>query len=392
MSATYTYTFFKSRINAKIKGKIGILVNPRDTLNEIARQVYADVDLVSARRRTALTPNLFTRIFEYASPTDLKGYGIINVEPQTDRARLAYTLVPSEEFYRRRDPDTIAISDADFIKKILINSTQPTNDLGIMIASFDATTSGGSSAWTAVGGGTNIRADSDDYVRENASLRFDLSASAVATAGIENSSLYSFDATNYFGGNGAAFVWAYITSTTGLTNYILRLGSDSSNYYQKTATTASDGTAFKTGWNLIRFDLTTLTTVGTPVVTAFDYASIYMTKLTSKVSETDYRFDSLILKKGEKDNVLYYSKYPWQTSGGTYIANSTADSDYLNVDEDEFNLMVEKGIEIAGYEVDEDTSADKSAKKYKDMVKEYVRNHPSEAMNMISTVADFKHT
>lgn len=385
----FTYSNFKSRVNAKIKGKVGVLINPRDTLNDVARQVYADVDLVSARRSTALTPNLFKKIYEYASPTDMKS--IINIEPQTDRNRARYDLTTPEEFYRRRDINTIAIDDSDFIKKILINTNQPTTDLGIVISTLDSTTAGGGT-WALFGDGTNVRADSDDYVRENGSLRWDISAAGGTTAGVQNTALTQFDATDYFGGNGAVFVWAYITSATNLTNYILRIGSDSSNYYSKTITTASDGTAFRTGWNLLRFDLTSLTTTGTPVVTAFDYVVIYMTKTAGKISETDYRFDSLVLKKGEKNNVVYYSRYPWQSSSGTYLENSTADSDYLNVSDEEFNLMIEKAKEIAGEEVDEMNLSESGAKNYKTMATNYQRSNPSQAMNIISTYADFKHT
>ena len=49
----------------------------------------------------------------------MKGYGLINVEPQTDRQRRRYDLVPSEQFYRRQDINTISIDDSDGVKKIL---------------------------------------------------------------------------------------------------------------------------------------------------------------------------------------------------------------------------------------------------------------------------------
>lgn len=391
---TYTFTQVKSRINSKIKGKIGVLVNSRETINDAVRQVLSDADLVSARRRTLLTPNLFTNIFEYASPSDLKGYGIINIEPQTDRARRQYSLVPSEEFYRRRDPNTIAVDDYDFIKKVLVNSDQPSNtqDLTLIIAALDTTTSGAATAWTAVGDATNIRADSDNFVRENGSLRFDIGTGATTTAGIQNTTLYSFDATNYFGGNSSLFVWVWITSTTNLTNFVMKIGSGTGNYYSKTITAASDGTAFSAGWNLLRFDLTNLTSIGTPVLTAFTFCSVYMTKTAGKISETDYRFDSLMIKKGEPNYLKYYSKFGWQTSGGTWKENSTLDSDYLNVNTNEYNLIIMKGSEMAADEVDELDVSKKQGNDYKESLKVYKTDNPSESLLMISTYADFKHT
>lgn len=383
----YTYAQLKSRINSGIKGKVGILVDARETINEVVREVVSDIDLRSTRRKSALTPKLFSRIFEYASPTDIKGSAIIDIQNQTGGFQKDYTLVGFEQFSRRQDTDTVAFDDSDFIKKILINAQ--VNSLSTTVSALDSLTSGGGTWVVYSTGSENLVADSDDYVRENASLKFGISAISSTTAGIKNTGLSTTDMTQFLGGNGAAFVWAYINSTTNITNFILEIGTDSSNYYKKTITTASDGTAFRNGWNLLRFDLTTLTETGTVTDATINYAAIYMTKSTSKVSETDYRFDSLVLKKGEINNVHYYSKYGWQTSGGTYIENSTADSDLLMADTDEFNLMIQKGIEIAGMEVDENEAAEKAARKYEVKKKEYIQRNPSERMLMINTYADF---
>jgi len=383
----YTRTFLKSRLNARIKGKIGILVDSDQSCNDAARFVVGDLDLRSARRKTPLTPSLFTNIFEYACPTDLKDYKIIDIDPQTDRKQTEYNLVPFEEFGRRQDSNTIAISDNDFVRKILINASVA-NDLSITISEMDSLTSGGGT-WALFGDGTNLTADNDNYVRGNGSINWDISAAGGTTAGIQNTALSTFDLTNFLGGNGALFVWADITSTTNLTNFILRLGSSSSAYYSKTITVQADGTAFANGWNLLKFDLTSLTTTGSPTNTAGSFAAIYMTKTAGKVSETDYRFDNLILKKGEIHNVVYYSKFPWQSSSGAYQENSTLDTDLLNVDTTEFGLILEKAVELAGEEVDELGASDRAAKRYLELKKMYMMSSPSEAKWVTSTYADF---
>ncbi len=391
----YTYSQLKSRINAGIKGKIGILIDARETINQVVREVTSAIDLVSARRSTAMIPNLFTGPNEYAAPADIKNGGIIGINTQTNVKQTKYDLVTPQEFNQRQDRNTIAFDDADFIKKILVNAS--VNDLNITLAALDSITSGGGTWAVSSTGATNLVADSDDYVRENASLSFDISAIAgQTTAGIKNTTLNAFDLTNYLGGNGAVFVWAYITSITGLTNYILKIGNDASNYYPITVTAASDGTAFKTGWNLLRFDLTSLTATGTVAPTTCRYVELYMTKLTSKVSETKYRFDGLYLRKGVKNNLIYYSKYGWMNSSGTYIENSTADSDLLLADTDEFNLFVAKGVELAGYEVDEINiigrgkyAANSATTRYDSQKKQYTTQNPSDSLVMTVTVADF---
>jgi len=388
MTPIYTYSNLKTRINAQIKGKIGVLISDRDLINQAAREVVSDIDLRSTRRKSQLSPPLFTDIFEYVCPTDLKDYKIINVEPQTDRKRAQYVLTTYEEFGRRRDANTIAISDANFIRTVLVNADFAVSDKVMTISTMDSLTAGGGT-WALFGDGTNLTADADNYVRGSGSINWDISAAAGTTAGIQNSGLSTFDLTDYLGGNGSAFVWTYITSTTGLTNFIIRLGSSSGAYYQKTTTTQADGTAFVAGWNLLRFDLTSLTTVGSPTNTAGVFVAIYMTKTAGKVSETDYRFDNLLLKKGEIHNLFYYSKFPWQTSAGSYIENSTVDSDLLNVDLTEFNLMVDKGVELAGPEVDEFDASDRAARRYAINKKKYEMANPSEALLIIETYADF---
>lgn len=383
----YTFSNLNSRINAGIKGKIGILTNNRDTMNQVAREVLADIDLRSTKRKVPLTPNMFSQPFAYPAPADMKGIKIISIQDQSGKKQTDFRLVGFQNFNTRQDLNTIAFDNSDFLNKMLVNTF--VNDNTLTISNLDSLTAGGGTWVVSSTGATNLVADSDQYIRESASLKFDLSALAVTTAGIKNTTLNSFDMTAYLQGSGVALVYVYITSATNLTNFILKIGTNDSNYYTKTTTSAYDSTAFRQGWNLLQFDLSALTTTGTPTNATNRYVELYMTKTTGKVSELGYRFDSLVLKRGVVSNVNYYSKYPWQTIAGVYIENSTTDSDLLNVDTDEFDLMVQKGVEVAGPEVDEFDAADRAAKKYSAMKREYQLNNPSEAQLMVDTYATF---
>lgn len=378
----YNYSQIKSDVNARIKGKIGILIDARSTINQGIRQTISDIDFLTSRRKARLTPNLFTGIYEYAAPTDLKGYGIITIQNQTFEKSRYWNLVPYEQFLRRQDYNTIAVSDYDGLRKILLNTI--VDDEKVTIGSFDSVT-----GWTAIGDAINIDEDKTDFITRNASLSFDISDVGGTTAGVENSSVANIDLTEYLKGNGTVTVWVKIASTTGLTNYKMRIGSSSGDYYEKTTTTQSDGTAFVTGWNLLKFDLTSLIIVGTPVDTLCVYSALYMTKAGTKVSETGYKFDDMVLHRGEISNIYYYSGYGWQTSGGIYIKNSTADSDYLNAGEEEYELMLCRCTELAADEVDEDKVSEKQANNYKVLKKTYQAGNPSEALVMTSTTMDF---
>lgn len=402
----YTQSQLRSDVNGKIKGKLGILVDAQSTLNQGVRQAFAEIDMLTARRRAQLTPNLFAGLFEYACPTDLKGYGIITVQDQTFSKARPWSLVPYEQFMRRQDANTIAISDYDFVRKIFLNTYSPNYwnpnnainqgdptiipNARTVVANMDSLTSGGGT-WAAFGDvdAAAVYQDQNNFVEGTGSIRFDINASAGTTAGIQNTGLASNDFSTYFDQNGQAFIWTYITSTTDITNFKLRIGSDVSNYATMTATSQADGTAFVTGWNLLRFDMSSVVNTGTPVDTAITYVAIYMTKAVTKVSETAYRFDFLVLRRGQVNNVYYYSGYGWQSSAGVYKVNSTTQSDVLNAGEEEYEIILAKCAELAADEVDEDKVSQKQQKRYEDLKKVYMMSNPSESLIMISTVADF---
>jgi hypothetical protein len=357
-----------------------MLIDSQDTVNEAVRTTFTEVDLRSARRKQSLVPNLFNGIFDYTCNTDLKASALIDIPQQAKREDGEFFMVPPTEFDIKRQRGMVAIDDFNGTRVLKISSN--VSDKTLLLSELDSTTSGGGT-WTAVGDAVSIEADADDYIKGNGSLKFAISAAAGTTAGIHNTGLSTFDMTDYLNGNGAAFVWHKITSTTGLTNIILKIGSDSSNYYSKTITTQADGTAFTTGWNLLKFDLTSLSTTGTPTDTSGTFAALYMTKTTGKVSESDYKFDWLVLKVGKTADVKYYSKYGWQTAAGAYIENSTEDTDVLVADTDEYDLLVKKGVAIATRELDfpRETKDEKDAD-YDKAMKNYMLKNPSEAMIM----------
>lgn len=384
MAFIYTRANLKTRINAGIQGKIGMLISDEDLMNDAVREVNNDIDLRSAKREAELSPKLFDGIYDFAAPSDLDANKIIDLPAQVKREGQEFFLITPEEFDRKKEnlDGFIAIDDynGSRILKIALNVDDDT----ITVSEFDSITSGGGT-WSAFGDGTNIRKDGDNYVKGSASLKWDIDSAGGTTAGVQNTALNSFDiATDYLGGNSSAFVYVYLTDKTNVTNFILRLGSSSSNYSSKTVTAQHDGTAFVDGWNLLRFDLTSLTETGTPVNTAIDYAAIYMTKDAAKVSETDYRCDWLVIKKGEIYKIKYYTKYGWQTSAGAYQENSSDDGDLLVADKDEFNLIVTKGRELAAREVNEFETAAVYENQYDKKKKVYILRNPSEAKIMTS--------
>lgn len=397
MAFIYTRAQFKQAISRGIQGKIGMLIDANETANEAVRQVNMDCDTVATRRSVDLSPNLFNADVDtvYGAPADLGGYAIIDIPQQAKRTDGEFFLVPEGEFLVRRERGSIAIGDENGVKTIYIASNVDSDS--IVFSEFDSLVASGGT-WVAYGDGTNLVADTDDFIKGAGSLSWDISAAGGTTAGVQNIGLNAIDVTDYVGGNGAAFIFFKINSVTNLTNLKLQIGSSTSDYYTLTATTRHDGTAFVTGWNLIRFDLTNLTSVktGTPIITAFNYAAIYMTKTAGKISETQYKFDWLCFAKGQKAQITFYSKYGWQSSAGAYKENSTDDSDLLVADVEEYNLMCDYGRLLAAQEVDATAAGRNPMLKIEDMRKQYTANlkayqmrNPSEAKVMTSLYYDY---
>lgn len=394
MGVIYTRTLLSADI-ATMVTTADYATNIQVVANNAVRQVISDADLRSTKRRAYLTPNLFDDIFDYTAPSDLKGNKIIDIQPQIQRGRFDdWRLTTYEEFDRMKtdrrtdkygDPidlsnvswvgdAVVAVSDYDMLKKLHL--ALPVDDTETSIDGLNSL-----SDWVLFGDGTNLTTDQDNYVKGSGSINWDISAAGGTTAGIQNTSLDTFDVSTYKT-TGSAFVWAYVSSTTNLTNFILRVGSDSSNYYSITITTNNEGLSFQSGWNLLRFDFVNKSTTGTPDDDGCDYAVLYMTKDAAKVSETDYRFDNLILKRGNYYYVIYYSRYGWQSSAGTYLENSTATGDYLNCETDEYTLFLLKTAELTERDAGNMEEAKELEAKYEKKLAEYKTKYPSEALLM----------
>ncbi len=370
----------KSSIATLISGAI-LDADLNTIVNRAVREVLLVADLRSAKRKTPLSPNLFNGIYDYACPIDLKSFGIIDIRPQIKRSKSdQWRLTSTEEFDRLKseigfsNDNLIAIDDFDMVRKLRISRL--IDDYSVVIDRLDDVGN-----WKGFEDGTNLTKDLGNYVKGSASLNWDISDGGLTMAGIYNDAINHIDISDYLS-EGSIFVWAYIPNTDDITNFILRIGNNSSNYYYITITTNNEGTAFTAGWNLLRFDLANKVETGTVNSTDCTYCAVYMTKDVAKVNETDYRFDNIVLKRGEHYDVIYYSKYGWQSIAGAYLENSTADTDYLNYDTDEITLIEYKAAELGERYLRNQGEANNFLNLFKTNLMDYQLKNPSEALLM----------
>ena len=445
-------SFAQSELNTSVTAKVSGTFTAANFLtiaNDSVKEVIAELDLHGTIRSAALSPNLFDGVWDYTCPTDLKDDKIIDIKPQINRGRHDYwRLVTAEEFDQIKednrvdqwgDPITlnrgswlgdniVAINRDDLVNRLLISRV--IDDTETSISTMDSLTAGGGT-WTLYGDGTNLTADTQNYVKGNGSINWDISDAGGTTAGIYNPSISSYtnvgslptlpngsypvgtyvflttnstayknvgevwcvvtalnvDVSPYLSA-GSALAWAYISSATNLTNFILRIGSSDSAYYSITITTNNEAASFYAGWNLLRFDFANKSTTGTPVPTSCNYVALYMTKAAAKVSETDYRFDNLILKLGTHQQVVYYTRYGWQSSAGVFLEDATATTDLLNCETSEYPIIVAKTAQRIAEHLKNFNEADRFEKDYEKLKARYIPNNPSKALPLIQTYYD----
>lgn len=380
MLGSYQYTdLLAGIIDSSRRSNITNVITARNYLNRAARLVATEVDLRSMKRKAVLGTDLFDDVYSYPAPSDLKSDAIIDFAPQVNRSSdFRLELVSEQEFDQKKTikRNVIAVATDDLAKRILFSGD--VDDTILKPASLDTLTTDGGT-WVLFGDAESVAADADNYVVGGGSVKFDISSAGGTTAGLQNASLTQFDITDYINA-GHVFVWVYINSTTNLTNWILRIGNDSSNYYTQTVTTDHASLAFVNGWNLLRFDFASMTQTGTVAPTTCDYIAIYMTKTAGKTDD-GYRVDDVSLHTGEIHDVLYYSRYPWQTSAQAYIENSTADTDYLNAEMDEFEGFVFKGKEELFRELRRFDLVKDAREQYENWKREYKMRNPTERVH-----------
>lgn len=369
-------------VNGAMRGKFSQVQSRQVICNRAIKYVLGDVDLRSAKRSAQLSPNLYANSYEYAAPSDLKGEKIIDIRKQVNRpSNERWLLVDDVDFDRLKSHSyyRVAVRDENFSKLLRIDAIDTSKSK--VLHSCESLTANGT--WAATADASNLTLDNDNYITGGGSLNFDM-ASGAATGYIENSGMTAVDLTDY-DEKGSIFVWVFIPDYSDaeadtVTNFILRWGNDSSNYWSRTVTTNNEGVTFYDGWNLLRFDWNGATETGTVAPASIDYLRLTVTKSTSLAADTDWRVDNFVARIGEIYNVVYYTKYGWQNSSGAYIEESSATTDLVVADTEEIQGITFKTAEYAAQELLDYDSVTYFRQEYQDWKKQYEKNFPSEAL------------
>lgn len=281
-------------------------------------------------RLGTLASTVHDDVYNYSLPSDYNS--LIDLLPQDNRNNWdkAFRRYAGQfDLLKAIKSKTISIEGDNGAKIIRINWR---TRQGKVLNSMNSVTANGT--WGAVASTTGISANTIFKISGSASIEFNV----VATGdGISNTDMTAVDLTDE-DEVADVFAWVYLPSTTGVTSISARWGNDlTTNYWSSTAqTTQADGTAFKAGWNLIKFSWASATETGTVAPATIDSFRITF----AMTAQNNVRVDNIIFSIGRNFDIKYYTKFMFKNSAGTYISIPTVDTDTILLDNDSLPMYL----------------------------------------------------
>lgn len=370
---SYLISDLKNDLSRKLHGNsLSKIEDPLGLIYEAGRTVISDIDPIMTKRTTPITNAVYDRVYDYTVPDDLKSDAIIDIRRQVNRiSGDNFSQTYNESFDLRKPNNNFTIEVRDAVKFLRLSKSVTT---GKTIHAMNGITDNGT--WAVGGDATNLTQDTLNKVSGSASLNFDLDGSTT-TGNIENTTITAVDLLAHED-QSAIFMWLYLPDPTAFTSCDLRWGSSSTAFWNRTVTTGH-ATAFQVGRNLLRFDWNGATETGSPDSSAVDYAKV--TLVYDGVADTDYRVDNIVSQLGDLFDLIYYSKFLFRNTSGTFIEKPTLDSDIVNLDTDSYNILLSQVALKASQQIQgEDAVFDVTLfrEEYDGLVSQYKKEHPSE--------------
>jgi hypothetical protein len=294
-----------------------------------ANTMVNKVKLAESQRLATLSQTVHDKLYEYALPSDY--LSIIDLYPQGDRTNRDWAQrIKAGRFdlLKALTNKSITIEGSEGTKKMRINWKIRSAKVLNTMDSYN-----GNGTFSAVGSAVNIKTDTIIKYSGGGSVRFDL----VATGdGIQSSDMSAIDLTDE-DEIGEFVVPIYFSAVP--TSVSLIFGNDlTTNYWTTVAqTTQADGTAFKAGWNIIKFPWSTATETGTVDPATIDAVKITVAKATALA---DIRVDNILCSIGYAFDIKYYSKYMFQSSAGAYESRPSTDDSNVLCDNDSLQIFL----------------------------------------------------
>lgn len=353
-------------------------------LNEASRKLRGKLKMIGTKRH-GLPILVVDGIFEYPAPSDIEFVKMIEMYDESE-VPLQMEATDPKHFHKLRNPyhgerpsfhnplgnsrDGVYAVEFENGNPYLMIRTTFKNRPKVTLHACDSYN--GNGTWVATGDASNVRTDTQRYQEGSGSVAFDGAGTSLI---LTNSTMEAIDISN-IGTNGTAFLSLYVPSTPPA-SITLKVGTDSSNYYQKQVTIRNNGLAFKQGYNLIGFDLSSATETGSVTDASAGYLQVTIAN-TSSVTATGYRLDMIVLGQGTEITPKYYSRFIVESDSGTRQSEFEAGDDVSILYEVEDDLLIEEASIIALKELREFKEAGVRLAELDRDIEVYRQNNPEQ--------------
>lgn len=333
----YSIATLKNDLEGMMHGTtLDQITNLDGLINRAGRQLLEDVDPQETKRTTQFVNPIYSNVYDYAVPVDLKGNKIIDIKPQVNRQpNDIYPQTYNQNFDLAKSFDLASASTIKFNNGVkTIGITNPFVSRATVLNQADTPTDNGT--WIVTGDASNIQTDYVNFAAGSSSLEFTLDASG-SVGGLVNSTITSIDLSDTEN-QGAFFLYVYLPDASVFTNVIFKVGSSSSDYWSGTITTTQSGTEFVNGWNLLQLNWANASTTGSPDASDITYIKVDYTY--DGTLQAGVHLDNIVYNLGTILEIEYYSKYLFRNSlTGAFQETVESDDDLINLDTESYNLL-----------------------------------------------------
>ncbi len=355
--------------------------NINEMFERAASTFLAKLHPIESMRTTALANAVHDDIYNYALPAD---FGIlIDLIPQDNRSSWDTAYRDNAgvfDLQKAIKNKVVSIEGSEGSKIIRINWR---SRRGKVLNTMDSVT--GNGTWSAVGSATGVAADSIFKKSGSASIKFTHVASG---DGIQNTIMSAVDLTDE-NGVSDVFVYAYFSVVPTSINAVW--GNDlTTKYWTGIAqTTQADGSAFKVGWNLLKWAWSAATQTGTVAPATID--SFKITAVGTALGVM--RIDNIIFSIGRNFDSKYYSKFLYMNATGTWISIPTVDEDFVVIDTDTLPAYLHECLKAMAHQVEGTDAAfdiTYAEKELKTLYPAYQGVYPSQVKKVASSYGNRK--
>lgn len=317
----------------------------QSALDEGRRNLIGKIKPPEMQRNAYIEQAIYDQVEKYAIPEDVKYEDVVDIKELSCYRNLDTLWKPLSQVYRRefdqKNRDNIFhIGWLSGVKTMDINRPKGLHKYQHIVLNYvNSLTENGS--WNVGGNVVNLRLDELNHITKKASLSFDINDSS-SSGFIENFTMTPVDIYDYLN-TGATFSWLNIPIPQEMVAVKLIMGSNqsdlSTDYYYASVNQPHDNNEFITGWNLLKYMLNNLSSVGNPNPKAIGYLRLEFTTTGKAIPACN--MDAIVARKGHVYEMIYNSSYCLidpQTRAWKKL--TTKNSDEFPFEEDTYQLIM----------------------------------------------------